>query len=638
MSQRLFIKHLFSCVAPQFKHGAAFLTYRRNQISHCISYFCTNINNFNKAVVPQQPVDLLMQNLRSASDTTDILYNIQQHHAIMNNAHIMQALQTVFQLQKSQQSTMSNGELLHSDSFQLLCKILQNKVRYIELNDHLTALKVLSFIGVPTNSKVIQILLQLVTKQVNDLTLQQIVFLDFILKDFISCPLVDALKIALPIVFEAHFRLQRDGCDIKQLAEFFVFAIKRRLSEKCIDSFVGIINENKNELDIESSKIIVRTLCEAKRTETPYRILLHQCLDTIVDNIHRFTFHDLNNILSRLASNKRTSSHFYHEEFLNVCANYVIDRQCDSEQATWILRNCNKFRHMHKRLLDYICERIAENPSCFDKWATGMIVTFINGLSISDYRPDNFHIYENCIADNLLKFTNKLELPWLRICLDLCVLDCWSHELCNIVLGQDFLGHFLKRGNLEDSSELIQLYQALVTLCPSYQGNLPSPNLIEELVTKVQNIEDSKDRSPLLPALAHGLGGPSYVYSQVYTKLGHFIDHAVVMRKGGYSVSINNNMEDDAKNSIFVENITLPEDSQIILIIYITPKCYTINTERIEGHVRLNMNTLEAMGYSVVHVMQGVWENLLDNEKIPYLMQALQNKCQNQEDIAATRT
>lgn len=53
-------------------------------------------------MLPQQPVDLLMQNLRSASDTTDVLYNVQQHHAIMNNIHIMQALQTIFQLQKSQ--------------------------------------------------------------------------------------------------------------------------------------------------------------------------------------------------------------------------------------------------------------------------------------------------------------------------------------------------------------------------------------------------------------------------------------------------------------------------------------------------------------------------------------------------------
>lgn len=41
---------------------------------------------------------------------------------------------------------------------------------------------------------------------------------------------------------------------------------------------------------------------------------------------------------------------------------------------------------------------------------------------------------------------NKLELPWLRLGLDLCALDCWYHDFFNTIFEEQFLDQFLKRG------------------------------------------------------------------------------------------------------------------------------------------------------------------------------------------------
>lgn len=50
------------------------------------------------------------------------------------------------------------------------------------------------------------------------------------------------------------------------------------------------------------------------------------------------------------------------------------------------------------------------------------------------------------------------------------------------------------------------------------------------------------------------------------------------------------------------------------------------NNERIRGTVRLHVNTIEALGISVVPVLQTVWDTIMDAEKIPYLMQGIQLK------------
>lgn len=44
--------------------------------------------------------DILFQNMRSAKNSSEVLNNINRHHSIMNLKHAVQALKTLFNLQK----------------------------------------------------------------------------------------------------------------------------------------------------------------------------------------------------------------------------------------------------------------------------------------------------------------------------------------------------------------------------------------------------------------------------------------------------------------------------------------------------------------------------------------------------------
>lgn len=75
---------------------------------------------------------------------------------------------------------------------------------------------------------------------------------------------------------------------------------------------------------------------------------------------------------------------------------------------------------------------------------------------------------------------------------------------------------------MEDLFELLQTYQSVAVLYPSYNGKMPPLPVIKQVISKLKKYFDAEP-SPLLPVLQHGLGGYAYTLSPVYTKLGHFI-------------------------------------------------------------------------------------------------------------------
>ncbi|XP_039281404.1 uncharacterized protein LOC120350756 [Nilaparvata lugens] len=265
-----------------------------------------------------------------------------------------------------------------------------------------------------------------------------------------------------------------------------------------------------------------------------------------------------------------------------------------------------------------------------------MLLTFIESMAIADYRPEGFETYKETLIRSMNKFTNKIEIPWFKTALNLCALDCWPTEFFNQIFEEGFLRRFLKRDFGVDGIEVLELYQAVSTLCPSYSGNLPTADMLDMLIAAQKERHKDVDL-PLLGALQTALSGRSYVCSSVYSRLGHFVDHVVVMRKGGYAAAINfadelsktGSKPDEMKLEDLATRI--PEDSNIITILYLGPTSYTVNTERVKGQENVKMRVLEAMGYSVVAVTQSIWNNLLDGEKIPYLMQQLKNKSSHSE-------
>lgn len=126
-----------------------------------------------------------------------------------------------------------------------LCLLLKSQARTIDLRDTIEALKVVSYIGIPANSTITQILLQLIRQNINNLTLQQIIFLEYIIKQFKSTPLSDALLIALPIVFEINLTLKMDSDNLSHLAHVLQYVSRKHISDENLNLILNSIMSHR---------------------------------------------------------------------------------------------------------------------------------------------------------------------------------------------------------------------------------------------------------------------------------------------------------------------------------------------------------------------------------------------------------
>ncbi|XP_063231183.1 uncharacterized protein LOC134535819 isoform X2 [Bacillus rossius redtenbacheri] len=578
--------------------------------------------------------DVLLQNLKSASSVSKVLEVVERHHREMNSKHTLEALKCIFELQKCGCSEISKTDIINGLVFPTLCKKLKFQAREYHLNDTVEALKIVAYMGVPTSSLTVQILLQLIRKQVNDLSLQSVVFLHFLLDNMSSCPLVDALKIALPMVCEAQLRTKLDPTDVRQAIDLLQYASQRNLSEASVTHIVHTLDRNfhSETADVKNAKTVVWSICRLKSVDTDYSRLLHSAFKVLSKNVSALSYKEIDYTLHKLTSKVKKKDHaYYHEDFVNSCGRYVVMQDCGFEKAAHILQHLSKLDHVCIDLLEYIAQHLVKNPKLVEECRTSTLMMFVRGLAAAGYKPDNWNSIKEALLDcSALQEEERLDLPWIKFALDLAYLDCFSDALLERIFNEDFLDKILAREyNLLDLLQLLTLHQAVFTLHPSYQGTQPPRGVLEEAARR--NGGHMKD-FPLRGALESGLGGASYVRTGVHTKLGHFVDHLVVMRKGGFPIAINQESRQDPTTRVYVEELEIPRDGQVVMVFCHPPSCYAVNCSRLKGYYVLSGKTLEALGYAVVHINLQQWTGIPDREKIPYLMQNVKLQCEAQTD------
>lgn len=238
---------------------------------------------------------------------------------------------------------MTKQQIVNSPDFISLCKRLKSQARSISLNDTTEALKVVSYIGVPASSTIVQILLQLVCQGVNDLSLHQIIFLEFMMRNFERSPLVDALKIAFPLVFEAQLSLKMARDDAVSLAEFLQYACKKRLSDSSVNIIIESLEKLSEDIDVRTAKSVVWSLSKLKTPLTSHEVLLTHCWNVLAQNIEECSHTEIEELLSWIVKKMaRKHMYFYHEGFADACARYVVTKDCGFEEGTWVLRKLTR--------------------------------------------------------------------------------------------------------------------------------------------------------------------------------------------------------------------------------------------------------------------------------------------------------
>ncbi|KAB0800557.1 hypothetical protein PPYR_06297 [Photinus pyralis] len=607
------------------------LTRLRRIHTDCRLYSKIN-KEFSKApvTVASSAPDYLIQNLRNARSSQNVLEIVKDHYNIMNSKQVMQALRSIYLLQKQGSQDLSTQQIMKNPSFERLCHKLKSQAGLIELNETIEALKVVSYVGVSSTSTIVQVLLQLLRHNINDLSLHHIIFLDFLLRQFKSSPLVEALLIALPIVFDVNLPVKIETRNVTYLVEYLQYVSKKRVSEKCISLIVNNLKthcQDGSVLEPKLAKSIIWSICDMEDNEF-FEPLLKDALNAMLFNIDAFDWRDLETTLSKLATKYSPQYPFYYDEvFYDTCASYVIDKDLGFQEALYTLRKMLKPNHSNEKLLSYLSQKCHEDPHLLLKAPPMTIFTVAISISLTEFRPIHWETMKNALAETTcFQDYKKPDILWMKLAAALCSLDVYKFDVLDKCFSDSYLESMIKQRNIFDFGNFILVCQAINAFQPNYAHLLPSTNIINNIFAQINHNENY----PLEVPLIKGLGGEVYVKTGVTSKLAHHIDHVVVLRKGGYPISL----PQDAKH---LEDITVAPDSQIVLILVLGPSHYTINNKKLKASTALMIKTLEAKNYTVIPFSLEVWEGLADFEKVPYLMQEIKSSIENEQNMSEIR-
>uniref|UniRef100_A0A8D8YE83 RAP domain-containing protein n=1 Tax=Cacopsylla melanoneura TaxID=428564 RepID=A0A8D8YE83_9HEMI len=569
--------------------------------------------------------DILLEKIKSSSDTGEIFESLKLHLSIMNPSHQFITLNMLFQLEKSGNSRMSKSSIVKSPEFQNLCKALVPKIHTFSTEDMISMLKCLTYFKVHAKSKIIQSTLQILASNVNDLSLQNIMFLDFLLADLQTSPLVEALKMSLPIVFQAQYSSRVNKESNASLIDMLAFATRKQLSEDVTNQLLDTLVE-RNDIDYNErqAKSIVMSIVHCKKHKSVHGILLNRTLLWISQQLamNRFKLDDVETLTARLV-NKYVwvDDIFYNETFLNSVTDYLIDNEHDFNECMLVLKKLARIHFVSKPLLEHMATKAYSNPSQLETIQAGASISYLSSLSDANYKPPHWEMIQAYFLhnfENTFWANDKLELPWMKIALEFASLDVFPSFLYEKIFQSHFLEKYVRENNVLDYYQLLQVYQV-------YQSHHPSPKSVvlpQHMIDKAVDYYMSKECS-LQSALEKGLGGGQHVQSKVFSKNYHFIDYVIAMRKGGFPIPLQSSSESSA---VFLDDIraNLPEGHYMIAIIALPDSAFTLNTGKLRGAHLLYLRSLEkCTGVNVLPIHVDKWTELPDHEKIPYLMQFL---------------
>ncbi|XP_033216569.1 uncharacterized protein LOC117172594 [Belonocnema kinseyi] len=616
---------------------------------------CSSINLFQKSLCHTLKKETLPPSIYKdlGDEPSEIFAYLEKNQDFLSGQHCVEALQ---KLRKSSVQVDAKNE----KGIAQLCNELKKRIRTLDVSETVVALGVLSKLKIPTQTVIFESLLQIIRSNINSLTIDDVISLQIDLRNAEKTPLVEAIQIALPTIFEIQLR-RIDRSNINLLAMCLVFATKlENKNEESIRFILDTIWKYEGEIPVTGSKYIFNSLRFVPEIAIEYKKLIYRVQNVLLNQVSSLNYTDAMTILRSIAATG--TKPFYNEHLVDALVNSVIiEEGLSFEKGAETLRKLVRIGHDQAPLLDYLATKCFEQQDLIINADPKHLTPFVSAMAMSDYKPVFWDtIRELIMANNFVPTFEKLT----ELVHNLTILDCYSAKLIGRVFAQNTETEFMTP---DTKSRIVKLYQIVKTIHLGYEGPCP----LEKKPDDFFDWNQYNSRTfPLLPALNIAVGGSQFVKTKVGTKFGHFIDHVVVFKiQDGSPVAINqeskesdnfldnsqkenqlpkntqdeewmenaenaenynvplNKTEDYSKKSIdFLEDISISEECQAILFLDIPREGYTINTMQLKGEWNFYIRSLEAMKYVVIPLCSTKWLQLPDKEKLPFIMHAIRLK------------
>lgn len=402
----------------------------------------------------------------------------------------------------------------------------------MEYNTIVEVIKILSFIGVPVNSEIYHVFLNYAKDEINTASVMQIVFLDFVLQkmDEKRNPLIGALKISFPIVFQMHISNQIDHENIPHLIDYFGFISRNKVNRKTALIVLNALILHGQSFKADEARKIVWSLCDDVNPCSEQRVkLFHNVMDCLSnnDNLAKLDIEILENTISKMAKKYAKHPSMYHDKILTETANLLIENNVDFTRITYFLKSFNRMGFVHLKLCHQLLLLIQRDPSVLENCRATSVLSLVGALSNANFRThmDSFKpTFVPTLFANPLFSRDLIEFPWTKLACDLAALDIYHPQLTDRILSRDFLDKYLFRESTIDYLQVLKFYQSVRLV----EGRrVANEEELEPILIRARNVLLSKIDFPLQTSLEFAFGGQEYVGTKVITKHFHLIDHVL---------------------------------------------------------------------------------------------------------------
>lgn len=280
-------------------------------------------------------------------------------------------------------------------------------------------------------------------------------------------PLVDALKLALPLVLQIQIGTKMDYENVAQLVELLMFVSRYRVSDQCIMNIVNGLTLHGEELSLNQAHSILWSL-----SSTSNQIYKPGC-DKLLTNSIKVMKRDfdkeeystvcttLEKMVHKYLYDPSAYEKFYDEALYNKCADFIVLNDLGFEKATFIQNSLNKLGFVNIKLLKYMLKEAEKYPGLVTDGKPISVLSLVSALSHANFKSENWTKIESLIIKSDLLTSNKrLTLPWIKFSIELLTLGIECPKIWDTIFSNKYLDMNLSG---QDRSvrllRLLELYQ-----------------------------------------------------------------------------------------------------------------------------------------------------------------------------------
>jgi FAST kinase domain-containing protein 2 len=442
-----------------------------------------------------------------------------------------------------------------------------------------------------------------------------------LLKKMDSTPLVEALIIAVPIVFNLQISDQIDHDNPEEIQKIFhhVTLTDMNIGKK------GLLNiMTALALHGDSLSINVATSCMISLSRIPIDIVLEQpglkllsnCLQIL--NSDQVIFTDFSlvgsvcfKMIMRFKESKKDEI-FYNSKFFNKVADLVIQDDLGFDKAYQVISAFNEIKFVNYALLDYIDRKIIQNESILKNMELGKLRVMITALSNANYKTENWEILKSILHENSV-FSEDIPIymPMLKMAHELISLGFVSKILLQKVFNPEFLNEhisfFSKNRNFTPLVNLRFLSQAIQLLYPEHEDLLPPKVFLDVAHDRIpENINQyHKD-------ILEFIYGSNNVLTNITTAYGHRLDFVINFDSSKRPVEV-------SKKIKTYEELPTHKLQPVAIFFQSLQHCPINFPIKFRSIPMLRKRTLEKLGIKEIIIPTYTLESLPDAEKCAFV-------------------